>query len=151
MSSLDQTTILMVVDIARLLRKRFEKALGQIDMGLTTAEARTLSYISRHPGLRQTVLAEGMNVEPMTMVGFLDSLEEAGLICRSVDPQDRRAKRVTLSKSADDTIGKIQTVIEAVNIEVIDCLTKEESDQLDALLQKVKGNLLNKQAESCGR
>ena len=101
---------LMIVDIARLLRRRFEAALTEIDTGLTVAEARTLAFIWRNPGQRQAALAERMFVEPMTLVGYLDSLEKAGLVVRTVDPTDRRAKLITLTDEADPILIRAKSL-----------------------------------------
>ena len=61
----------VIVDVARLLRRRFEKALENAGLGLTVAEARTLAFVSRRPGLRQSTLADELCVEPMTLVGLI--------------------------------------------------------------------------------
>lgn len=134
---------LMIVDIARLLRKRFELALSQVDTGLTVAESRTLAYVWRNPGLRQTMLAERMNVEPMTLVGYLDSLETAGLIARTIDPADRRAKQITLTDAADDILQKIDVVTLKVRAETLAGMTEKQCEDLEHLLGSMKENLLN--------
>ncbi|MEJ8475811.1 MarR family winged helix-turn-helix transcriptional regulator [Roseibium algae] len=135
---------LMIVDIARLLRKRFELALSQVDTGLTVAESRTLAYVWRNPGLRQTMLAERMNVEPMTLVGYLDSLETAGLIARTIDPADRRAKQITLTDAADDILQKIDVVTLKVRAETLAGMTEMQCEDLEHLLGSMKENLLNR-------
>ena len=83
---------MLVVDLARMLRRRFEAALADVETGLTVGEARTLFYVWRNPGQRQAALADIMFVEPMTLVGYLDSLERAGLIRRCPDPRDKRGE-----------------------------------------------------------
>lgn len=58
----------VLVDAARLYRARIDRAFEGTGLGLTAGEARTLAYVDFHPGLRQSALAEKMNVEPMTLV-----------------------------------------------------------------------------------
>ncbi|MBS8262033.1 MarR family transcriptional regulator [Roseibium polysiphoniae] len=140
---------LMIVDIARLLRKRFEIALTHVDTGLTVAEARTLTFIWRHQGLRQAALAERMSVEPMTLVGYLDSLETAGLIKRTIDPADRRAKLITLTDTADPVIGKIEDAIIEVRSETLAGMSERQRDEMEAILGTMKDNLLNGEAGKC--
>jgi len=139
---------LMIVDIARLLRRRFEAALTEIDTGLTVAEARTLAFIWRNPGQRQAALAERMFVEPMTLVGYLDSLEKAGLVRRTVDPTDRRAKLITLTDAADPILAKIEKAIDQVHDDALTGVPKSRRDELEELLETMRINLLNSEAGS---
>jgi MarR family transcriptional regulator, transcriptional regulator for hemolysin len=74
--------------------------------GLTAGEARTLAYVALYPASRQTALAAQMNVEPMTLVTFLDRLESRSLIARQPDPTDRRAKIVQLAPDAQPTLSR---------------------------------------------
>jgi MarR family transcriptional regulator, transcriptional regulator for hemolysin len=67
-----ETIGLLLVDGARLLRIRIDRALEGAGLGLTSGEARTLAYFALYPASRQTTLAAQMNVEPMTLVTFLD-------------------------------------------------------------------------------
>ncbi|MTI43309.1 transcriptional regulator, MarR family [Roseibium hamelinense] len=135
---------LMIVDIARLLRKRFETALAHVDTGLTVAEARALAFVWRNPGLRQAAIAERMSVEPMTLVGYLDALEREGLVERKVDPSDRRAKLVTLTEAADPVLERIETAIMDVRKDALEGLTENQRDALEAALKLMRSNLCTK-------
>jgi MarR family transcriptional regulator, transcriptional regulator for hemolysin len=77
---LEETIGLLLVEAARLLRLQIDRALDGAGLGLTSGEARTLAYVARSPASRQTALAAQMNVEPMTLVTFLDKLESRGLV-----------------------------------------------------------------------
>src|SRR4029078_8894860 len=48
----------LILDVARMIRQRFEDELGVAGLGITAGEARTLLWAGRSPGLRQTALAE---------------------------------------------------------------------------------------------
>ena len=144
----DLSVTLTIVDTARLLRKRFEIALSHVDTGLTVAEARALAFIWRNPGLRQTTLADRMSVEPMTLVGYLDGLERAGLIVRQADPSDRRAKLINLTDGADPVLEKIGAVIQDIREEVLFGLSEDDRKRLEGLLGTVKDNLLKVEIEA---
>lgn len=141
---------LMIVDLARLLRRRFETALADVDTGLTVAEARTLAFVWRNPGLRQAAIADVMSVEPMTLVGNLDALERAGLVTRTVDPTDRRAKLVTLTDAADPVLERIEKVIMDVRADALAGLTEDECKALETMLSKLRGNLCRKETTPSG-
>ncbi|CTQ46097.1 MarR family winged helix-turn-helix transcriptional regulator [Roseibium aggregatum] len=133
---------MLVVDLARLLRRNFEAELSKVDTGLTAGEARTLFYVWRLPGQRQAVLADAMYVEPMTLVGYLDTLEKARLIRRCQDPNDRRAKIIELTPSADPLLEKIGTALQEVRSRALEDIPADQRQILESLLQTMKDSLL---------
>ena len=95
-ASPDDTIGFLVVDVARLLRHRFEAALDAAGLGVTAGEARTLHHAAAAGLVRQALIAERMAVEPMTLVGYLDRYKDrdghvaklrAQLLC--ISPMDR--------------------------------------------------------------
>ncbi|MEP4768730.1 MAG: MarR family winged helix-turn-helix transcriptional regulator [Roseibium sp.] len=133
---------MLVVDLARLLRRNFEAALADVDTGLTAGEARTLFYVWRDPGQRQAAIAEAMYIEPMTLVGYLDSLQKAGLIKRCPDPDDRRAKLIQLTAEADPVLERIGIALKSVRSKALDGVPVEDRKELEVLLQSMKDSLL---------
>ena len=134
---------MLVVDLARLLRRRFETALAEVETGLTVGEARTLFYVWRNPGQRQAALADIMYVEPMTLVGYLDSLEKLGLIKRCMDPSDKRAKLIELTPEADPLLTRIGTALRNVRAKALENISESDREVLEALLQDMKDSLIS--------
>ncbi|HEY9057486.1 MAG TPA: MarR family transcriptional regulator [Aurantimonas sp.] len=133
----------VVVDIARLYRQAFEKAVVEAGLALTPGEIRALAYVARYEGSRQAVLAERMGVEPMTLSAYLDRLETSGLITRTVDPTDRRAKVIAPTKAAEQVFEEARPVALAVYERTVNGLDEEERKSLDSALQKMRANLTN--------
>ena len=133
---------LVLVDVARLLRRRFEKALENAGLGLTVAEARTLAFVSRHPGLRQSTLAEELCVEPMTLVGFLDRLEAAAPVERIQDPADRRAKLIRLTPNAAGVVRRIRAVGKTVREDAERGIDPAVIETMRLALLKMQDNIL---------
>lgn len=131
----------LLVDAARLYRVRIDRAFEQAGLGLTAGEARTLAHLNINPGQRQGVLAERMNVEPMTMVGYLDRLENQGLIVRDPDPTDRRAKIVRLTEAAAPLLEKVKAAAATAREEALAGLAPEQRDALRTALEQVRANL----------
>ncbi|OYX70300.1 MAG: MarR family transcriptional regulator [Rhizobiales bacterium 32-66-11] len=131
----------LLVDAARLYRASIDRAFEQTGLGLTAGEARTLVYANLHPGLRQTALAVHMNVEPMTLVGFLDKLEAQGLISRTPDPSDRRAKTVNLTPAADAILASVLAAAARVRVGALEGLSEGEKDTFRKALEQVRANL----------
>jgi MarR family transcriptional regulator for hemolysin len=139
--SAEQTTAFLVVDVARLIRQRFERAVAAEGLGLTAGEARTLLHASCEEGIRQTLLAERMHVEPMTLTGFLDRLEVRGLIAREVDPDDRRAKRIRITTTAVPTVERVRALAASVREGATEGLKAEEVEALRRALLLMRNNL----------
>ena len=132
----------VLVDVARLLRRRFERALENGGLGLTVAEARTLAFISRRPGLRQSTLADELCVEPMTLVGFLDRLEGAGLVERIQDPADRRAKLIRLTPNAANIVRRIRAIGKSVREEAERGIDPDAVEAMRLTLLRMQDNML---------
>ncbi len=120
----------LIIEVARLIRSRFHGALEDRGTGLTAGEARTLLYVGRTPGTRQTDLAIRMQVEPMTLVGFLDRLEARGLIARTTDPNDRRAKTIHPTKAAEPLIRRIDELSAQTRAVATADLTEKEIETM---------------------
>ncbi|SDU39476.1 MarR family winged helix-turn-helix transcriptional regulator [Stappia sp. ES.058] len=131
----------LVADIARLMRRRFERALAAADTGVTAAEARVLAYVEHFPARRQAVLAERLGVEPMTLSALVDRLEASGLLCRRPDPQDRRAKLIELAPGAAPVMGRIHDVAVRLRTEAVAGFSPADVDAVYDLLGRMHENL----------
>ena len=137
----EETVGLLLVDGARLLRLRIDRALEGAGLGLTSGEARTLAYVARYPASRQTALAAQMNVEPMTLVTFLDKLESRGLVAREPDPTDRRAKIIQLASDAQPTLEQVLGITREVQERVMQDFRPKEIEMLRTLLTRMRANM----------
>ena len=95
-------------ETAHALRKAFDRL--AVGMGVTRAQWKVLFKLTRQPGLRQVELADMLDLEPITLCRIVDRLEEAGLVERARDPEDRRAWRLHVTEKAQPLINKLQAV-----------------------------------------
>jgi MarR family transcriptional regulator, transcriptional regulator for hemolysin len=95
-------------ETAHALRKAFDRL--AVGLGVTRAQWKVLFKLTRKPGLRQVELADMLDLEPITLCRIVDRLEEAGLVERSRDPEDRRAWRLHVTEKAQPLIDKLQRV-----------------------------------------
>ncbi|WP_345362981.1 MarR family transcriptional regulator [Actinoallomurus liliacearum] len=89
-----------LADLFQRLTKRLRRAqLARLaPLGLTPAQERALRMITRsEEPLRMTELADRLGVVPRSVTTVIDSLEQAGLVRRAVDPANRRAIRLHLT------------------------------------------------------
>src|SRR3569833_1364439 len=87
-----------LVDVARMLRTFADQRARQF--GISRAQWTVLMRLDRSEGLKQSELAEILDLQPISLPRLLDRLAESGLIERRADPHDRRANRLYLTPAA---------------------------------------------------
>lgn len=129
----------LLSDVTRLLRRRFDERARAI--GVTRQQWRVLTTLSRHEGANQSALAEILEVEPITLCRMIDRLEEAGLVERRRDPDDRRAWRIHLTARARPLIGKLRAIADALMVEALADIDPADLPALERNLQSIRRNL----------
>src|ERR1051325_12255231 len=81
----------LVSDVARLLRNHADQRARQF--GMTRAQWAVLARLESHEGLKQSELAEMLDLQPITLTRLVDRLCANGLIERRADLDDRRGQR----------------------------------------------------------
>jgi MarR family transcriptional regulator for hemolysin len=128
-------------ETAHALRKAFDRL--AVGLGVTRAQWKVLFKLTRTPGLRQVELADMLDLEPITLCRIVDRLEEAGLVERTRDPEDRRAWRLHVTTKAKPLIEKLQ----AVGAELVDqAFAGIDPDQI-----QITRNVLARVRENAGR
>ena len=87
-----------IMDVARMLRTYADQRARQF--GISRAQWVVLVRLDRSEGLKQSELAEILDLQPISLTRLLDRLAENGLIERRPDPNDRRANRLYLTPAA---------------------------------------------------
>jgi DNA-binding MarR family transcriptional regulator len=131
-------------DVARLMRKRFEQ--NARELGLTRSQCQVLAHLSRNDGIQQGLLADILEVEPITLTRILDRLEEAGLVERRAHPKDRRIRLLSLTAAAHPLLAEIFAIGALTRGEAMEGIADEDRDRLFDILSGMKANLLGKSA-----
>jgi len=126
-------------DTARLYRRDFNARVRAI--GTTALQWRLMMRIARFPGIRQSLLAEMIEVEPITLSRMIVRLADDGLIERRPDPADRRAWQLFLSSRGLSLMDGARPLIEEQASIATDGLSPEERTKLIALVERVRANL----------
>lgn len=138
----------LIVDVARLLRAEFDRR--SADLGLTPAEARTLSHVARSGPVRQSVLAERIGVEAMTLSACLDRLEAQELVQRTPDPSDRRAKLVDTTGAAKPVLDEIFAVSAGMRTDMTAGIDMALVEEFRQTLTTIRANLIAMRPD-CGK
>ena len=136
------TTSSLILDIARLLRTEFERRVSDAELGVTPGEARALATVARAGPLRQHDLADLTGLGAMSVTGFLDRLERAGLIEREADPRDRRAKLVRVTGAAAPLLARLKRIGDEVRAVTRGDIPDEDWDRFRGLLKVARDNHL---------
>ncbi|BCK86795.1 transcriptional regulator SlyA [Sideroxyarcus emersonii] len=116
-------------------------------MALTFLQIRVLIGISYREGIRQVDLADGMDVQPITLVHAIDQLAKIGLVERRKDPDDRRAYQLFLTPAASPYLSAIEEVVAAIQTDMLRGLSKEQVSLLSSALQIMRDNLASRLLE----
>src|ERR1035438_2179282 len=78
---------------------------GMSVSGLSLTRTKVLAQLRRCGPTRQNVLAAEFGVAPHTITDVVDALERDGLAERRLDPTDRRAKLVALTRAGESALA----------------------------------------------
>jgi MarR family transcriptional regulator for hemolysin len=88
--------------------------------GLTDATWRPLLHLHLlGDGIRQKELAASVGIEGPSLVRLLDTLVAKGLLERSEDSIDRRAKRLRLTPNGQLLVARIRETVQALDNELL--------------------------------
>ena len=126
-------------DVARMLRTYADYKAGQF--GITRAQWVVLVRLDRFEGLKQSELADMLDLQPITLTRLLDRLCRSGLIERRPDPNDRRANRLYLTASARPLLEQLGDLGDALMATALAGVERESIERMVAQLAIVKENL----------
>ena len=111
------------------------------NFGLTTSQYSVLMLLDEEEGRRLTTVSDRLLRARSTITRIVDQLEEARLVQRVADPEDRRAQRVVLTQEG---IQRRELAHEAHLKSLqsrLTILSGDESDMLNGLLDRLRSAL----------
>src|SRR5258705_395417 len=103
--SVDMNFLFTLGEVQRLVRAYADKQAARY--GITRAQWAVLAKVERNEGLKQSELAEQMEMQPITLTRLIDRLCDNDWIERRGDDTDRRVNRLYLRKAARPLLGKL--------------------------------------------
>ncbi len=131
----------LLYDVARLIRRRFERRARQTGMPLTRLQSRVLLRIARSEGDSQTSVAAVLDIEPIALVRALDKLHEEGLVERRPHPTDRRVWTLWLTPLAWRVVERILAINHEIREEACAGLSPGAREIVLGALYHMKSNL----------
>ena len=92
--------------VARQLRQQTQRTLAPWEV--SPSQARALGVLTRHGPMRLGTLSDYLRIVPRSATEVVDALEEACLVERRPDPDDRRAILVALTTRGEEVAAGIR-------------------------------------------
>lgn len=125
----------LIHDVSRIRRKAFDQLMKPL--GVTRAQWWVLAHLSRRNGMTQTELADLLDVGKASLGTLLDRLEAGNWIERTLDPSDRRIKRLNLTDRSLDLLERMTAAEREFNDQILQGMPHSDRDRLVALLTRV--------------
>ena len=140
-SSVDMNFLFTLGELSRLIRAYADKQAARY--GITRAQWAVLAKVERAEGLKQSELAEQMEMQPITLTRLVDRLCDNGWIERRSDENDRRVNRLYLRKAARPLLGKLSGLRSEITATALEGINPSDAHRLLAQLEMIKENVRN--------
>jgi DNA-binding MarR family transcriptional regulator len=124
-----------------LFRSVLEETL--LEFGIVPPQSGILLILATQGEYNQNILGQEMNIDKASMVKFIDGLEKLGYIKRTVDPNDRRAKFLTLTVDGKKIQKRFLKIHQDLERQIFKDFSRNEQDTLRELMPKVLASVLN--------
>src|SRR3984957_10856388 len=139
--SVDMHFLFTLGELQRLVRAYADKQAARY--GITRAQWAVLAKVERNEGMKQTELAEQMEMQPITLTRLIDKLCDNGWIERRSDDSDRRVNRLYLRKAARPLLGKLSGLRSELTATALVGINPSDAHRLLTQLETIKENVRN--------
>jgi len=139
--SVDMNFLFALGEVQRLMRAYADKEAARY--GITRAQWAVLAKVERSEGMKQTELAEQLEMQPITLTRLIDKLCDNGWIERRGDDSDRRVNRLYLKKAARPLLGKLAGLKSEITAAALEGISPTDAERLVAQLESIKENVRN--------
>lgn len=132
----------LIQDVARMHSTLFDKRMKP--EGITRSQWWVLANMYRHEtneGMSSTELANLLEVGKVTLGGLIDRLESQGFVERKPDLSDRRVKKVFITKSGLELIGRMRLLTEDLSKNVFGGLDSKQLAKFEDSLRMMRDNI----------
>src|SRR5690242_6095383 len=128
-------------ELSRLVRAYADREAARY--GITRAQWAVLAKVERTEGMKQTELAELLEMQPITLTRLIDKLCDNGWIERRGDENDRRVNRLYLRKAARPLLAKLAGLRSELTATALEGISPPDAQRLLAQLESIKENVRN--------
>ena len=137
----DANFLFTLGELQRLVRAYADRQAARY--GITRAQWAVLAKVERFEGMKQTELAEQMEMQPITLTRLIDRLCDNGWIERRSDDTDRRVNRLYLRKAAKPLLVKLAGLKTELTETALQGISPSDANRLLTQLETIKENVRN--------
>lgn len=104
---------------------------------ITPVQYAVLSTLERHAPISQTTLSALIAYDRATIGGVIDRLDAKDWLSRTLDPDDRRLRLLTLTPAGIDVLKHLHPLVQAVQERFLAPLAADERRRFEALCLKL--------------
>jgi len=135
LDALASSYIKVYLRLMRLMDRRMA------EQGASFARTKLLLLLERNGPRRSSEIAEVFGQSPRTVTEAIDALEREGLVRRDPDPEDRRAKLVSVTPEGQAAAAKTEPLRRQLIEQVFGRLSQDEQRSLNGLLDQLATGL----------
>lgn len=116
----------------RVIEREIERQIkaGAMCCGVSLAQCHALMELGAHAEMSIAELADKLCLDRSTLSRTIDSLVQAGLVSREMDPNDRRYMRIRLTEKGQEIFHGINTASNAFYLKVFGNIPSEKHAQV---------------------
>jgi MarR family transcriptional regulator, transcriptional regulator for hemolysin len=137
--SVDLNFLFTLGEVQRMMRAYADREAARY--GITRAQWAVLAKVERNEGMKQSELAEQMEMQPITLTRLIDKLCDNGWIERRGDETDRRVNRLYLKKAARPLLGKLAGLRSELTATALEGISPQDAHRMLMQLEKIKDNV----------
>ena len=137
-SNLDSDVIFAYLKLSRAMRRCPPERKAP---PFPPAVGRLLECAAANPGVSSRELCEALDLRPSSLSEILVRAENDGLLCRTVDENDRRVQRVSLTPGGSAVVADMEKVRNEDAKKKTSCLTEEEKKQFCSLCNRLSEHI----------
>lgn len=145
-SSVTAPIFYLIYEVGRAFRRHLEEQTRGYD--LTMPQWRIITKLGREDAMSQVALANAIDADPMTLSAIVKRLADRNLVRREPDPQDGRAKIVTLTQEGLALYRLVEGMGTELYRTTIADLEPGEAEALVRGLTKIRNKLAGGDAET---
>ena len=128
--------------VEHLAKRIGDEHLKKIDLTQSQADVIVLLAHESDKVFRQRDIERALNYSNPTVTGLINRLEQKGFIVRRIDPEDSRARIISLTDKALQIIEEIYESICQTEQMLLEGFSEEEVELLQPLMSRIAKNAL---------
>jgi MarR family transcriptional regulator for hemolysin len=125
--------------VLRGYQTRFEAAVAEMPAGIRGFQV--LSAVVHKDPPNQQALGAHLAIDRTVLTYLLDTLVDAGVVERILDPADRRARKIIATSTGQQMLAAFELRVAAAEADLLDGLEENEARTLGALISRLARNV----------